>query len=126
MQRRRNDRFAVEVLASLYFLSPEAVRMETRTTVLPFNYAVVKVLYENIYFTVARGRGEVNVSLSPQHAASDTHELGYVIAALESRHLSEKDLYNTLADAVSLIRPRVPALNEAYSEEQYSRFRARL
>ena len=64
MQRRANDHLAVEVLSSLYFLSPPAVRLEGRTAVLPFNYAEVKVMYENICFTVARGRGEVNVSLS--------------------------------------------------------------
>jgi hypothetical protein len=126
MQRRANDHLAVEVLSSLYFLSPPAVRLEGRTAVLPFNYAEVKVMYENICFTVARGRGEVNVSLSPRHAVRDTHQLATVISAIESRHLSNTDIVTTLEDAVSLIRPRVRELNEAFSESHYREFQTRL
>src|SRR6185369_4362792 len=126
MQRRANDRLAVEVLSSLYFLSPLAVRMEGRTAVLPFNYAEVRVLYDNICFTFARGRGEVNVSLSARHAVSDTHQLATVISAIESRHLSNTDMVTTLDDAVSLIRPRVHELNEAFSVGQYRELQTRL
>ena len=126
MQRRANDHLAVEVLSSLYFLSPPAVRFEGRTAVLPFNYAEVKVMYENICFTVARGRGEVNVSLSPRHSVRDTHQLATVISVIESRHLSNTDIVTTLEDAVSLIRPRVRELNEAFSEAHYREFQTRL
>jgi len=126
MQKRGNHRLAEDVLASLYFLSPEAVRVKERTRVLPFGYVEVKVLYGNLCFTFTRGRGEVNVSLSPRHDMSDSHLLENVIPAIESRHVTYPDATGTLLDAVSLIRPRVQALNEAFSPQRYPEFKEKL
>lgn len=126
IQKRANDRLAVDVLASLYFLSPEAARVKERTKVLPFDYAAVKVLYQNICFIFTRGDGEVHVSLSPRLDIRDEHQLANVISAIESRNESERDMTLTLIDAVSLIRPRLQALNEAFSPQHYREFKERL
>ena len=56
----------------------------------------------------------------------ERYELGPLIAALERRHLAEHDIVNDLADAALLLRPRLEALNTAFSEREFLHTRERL
>jgi hypothetical protein len=60
---------------------------------------------------VVRWRGDTNVKVAPRHAPGESYELGPVIAALEDRHFSERDVVNDLVDAASLLRPRLGVLS---------------
>ena len=97
-----------------------------RTATLPFDYSSVKLIYKNIAFCFTRGRGGAHVSLSPRHAPAESYELGSVVAALDQRHLSERDMVNDLEKAASLLYPRLDALNTAFSEKEFPKFRLRL
>jgi hypothetical protein len=50
----------------------------------------------------------------------------YVVAALDSVNISKISTRNSLDGAADLIRPRLDALNEAFSERRYSEFSKRL
>ena len=115
------------VQANLFFLVSEGQLVSSRrVAVLPFDYASVEVLRENVLFIITRGRGELNVSVAPRHVPTESCELGSVIAALELRHLSERDLVSDLARVAGLLRPRLQALNAAFSEEEYPHIKKRL
>ena len=77
-------------------------------------------------FTITRGRGEVNVSVAPVYAKDKSYELGPVIAALERRHLSDRDLVNDLEGAANLLRSRLQVLNAAFSEQEFPHIKGRL
>jgi hypothetical protein len=112
------------VQANFYFLVPNGeVSIPQQTAILPFDYASVKVIYKNVSFSFTRGRGEANVSVSPRHAPAELYELGRVISALDDKHLSACDLVDDFPAAASLLRPRLEALNDAFSKEKYLRFK---
>ncbi len=52
--------------------------------------------------------------------------LMYVFAALDSVNISKVTTRGSLDGAADLIRPRLDALNEAFSERGYSEFSKRL
>jgi hypothetical protein len=86
LQRRANDALFHDVQANLYFLVSQGQLVNSsRVTVLPFDYASVGIPWENLLFTITRGRGELNVSVAARHARDESYELGPVIAALERR-----------------------------------------
>ena len=127
LQRRANRRLLDDVRANFYsVLSEGQITNPKRTAILPFDYSSVRVIYKNISFCFTRGRGGVHVSLSPRHAPTESYELGSVVAALDHRHLSEHDMVNDLEGAASLLYPRLDALNTAFSEHEFPRFRIRL
>lgn len=66
------------------------------------------------------------MSVAPRHAPRESYEIGPVVAALEYRHFSERDVVNDLADAEKVLRPRLEALNAAFSEQEFPRIKARL
>jgi hypothetical protein len=126
-QKRENASLMDDIEANLYFLiSAGEVVKERWTKVHPFDYASVQINYENICFFVTRGQGQVNVLLSPRHALRDTHELSIVIAALDSSDVREQKPVNYLSEVGDLLRPRLDALNEAFSELRYAEFRKKL
>ena len=121
LQRKANRALLNDVQSNLNFLVSQAKAVNSPSTVLPFDYASVEVLWENLFFVITRGRGELNVSVAPSHAQDELNELGPTIAALEGRHLSEHDAVNNLSDAAALLRPRLDLLNVAFSELEYAR-----
>jgi hypothetical protein len=116
-----------DVQANLYFLASQWELVNSRPVkVLPFDYASVNILWENVLFIITRGRGDVSVSVAPRHAMRELYQLGPVIAALEHRHLSERDSFHDLGGAATLLRPRLRVLNTAFSEQEYLHIRERL
>jgi hypothetical protein len=127
LQRNENRALWNDVQANLFFLVSQAQLVSPRpVAVMPFDYASVKLLRENVLFTITRGRGDLAVSVAPRHAPAESYELGSAIAALESRHLSENDLVDNFAGVERLLRPRLQALNAAFSEDEYPRIKERL
>lgn len=127
LQRKANQALWDDVQANLYFLySRGELIKERRPQVLPFDYASVRIVFQNIHFCFTRGRGELNVSLSPRHASMDTHQLPVVIAALDSRDVTEQKPVSNLSEVGDLLRPRLDTLNKAFSEQEYPEFKRKL
>lgn len=83
-QRKADSSLRYDVRRSFFFLFPPAEIVKERWyRVLPFDYASVRLNYKNICFTFTRGRGELNVSLSPRHVPLDRRELSYIVATLD-------------------------------------------
>ena len=123
-QRRADASLLHDIRVNLPFLFPGAAIAKQRWyRVLPFDYASVNLNYGNICFCFTRGRGELKVSLSPRHIPRETHELPFVIAALDSVDISKVGLAGRLEDVAALIRPRLEALNEVFSQQGYREFR---
>ncbi len=122
VQRKANRALLDDVEANFYFLTsqPEA-RISCPKRVLPFDFASVEIRWENLRVLVRRGRGDTTVSIAPVHSPQDSYELGPLIAALEHRHFSERDIFNDLAEAANLLRPRLNAINVAFSVTEFQR-----
>jgi hypothetical protein len=122
LQRKENRALWDDVQANFYFLTMQSQpHISGPTTIHPFDYASVKIPWENLLVTITRGRGDTTVSVAPRHSPGENYELGPVIAALERRHFSERDIVNDLAGAASLLRPRLQELNVAFSEQEFPR-----
>ena len=119
-QRRANRALLDDVQANFYFLTSQPqTRISCSNSVLPFDYASVEIRSENLLVVVTRGRGDTTVSIAPRDSPQDSYELGPLIAALEHRQLSERDIVNDLAGAANLLRPRLKALNVAFSATEF-------
>lgn len=126
-QRKADSALLYDVRKKFFFLFPPAEIVKERWyRVLPFDYSSVSVSYKNICFCFTRGRGELNISLSPGHAPRAAQELRYVVATLDSVNISKVAASGDLDDAADLLRPRLEALNEAFSERRYSEFAKKL
>ena len=124
LQRRKNQSLWNDVQANLYSLYTGGVPIrEKNPKILPFDYASVRLIFKNISFCFTRGRGELNVTLAPSIAPTDSHEFAVVIAALDSRHIKP---VNNFAEIASILRPRLDALNQAFSENCYPDFEKKL
>ena len=126
LQRKANRALLNDVQSNLDFVVSQAKAVNSPSPVLPFDYASVNLLWEDLFFVITRGRGELNVCVAPRHAQDELNELGSTIAALEGRHSSERDAVNNLSDAAALLRPRLDLLNAAFSEQEYARTKARI
>jgi hypothetical protein len=127
LQKSRNSALEGDVEANLYFLySSGQVIKQPWSVVHPFDYATVLILCRNIYFRFTRGQGQLNIILSPESDPADRHELHVVLAALDSTDVREQFPAKYLPDAAELLRPRMSALNDAFSREQYPKFREML
>ena len=127
LRRKANRALLDDITANLYFLVSEPQASAPRSIgVLQSEWPTVKIPWGNLLFTVVRWRDETNVSVAPRHAPRESYEIGPLIAALESRHFSERDAVNDLADAANLLRPRLQALNDAFSEQEFPRIKGRL
>jgi len=126
-QRKSNQALWDDVQANLYFLySNGELIKEKHPQILPFDYASVSLVFDNIRFCFTRGREELNVSLSPRHAPMDTHQLPVVIAALDSKDVTELKPIAYFSEVGDLLRPRLDALNRAFSEKAYPDFKRKL
>ena len=127
LRRKANRALLDDITANLYFLVSEPQASAPRSIgVLQSESPTVQISWGNLLFTVVRWRDETNVSVAPRHAPRESYEIGPLIAALESRHFSERDAVNDLADAANLLRPRLQALNDAFSEQEFPRIKGRL
>jgi hypothetical protein len=127
LRRKANRALLDDITAKLYFLvSDPNANAPQSIGVLQSEWPTVEIPWENLLFTVVRWRGDTNVSVAPRHAPGESYEIGPLVAALESRHFSERDVVNDLADAATLLRPRLQALNAAFSEQEFPRIKERL
>ena len=127
LRRKANHELIDDVTRNLYFLVSDAQTNGRRSmTVLRSEWPTVEIPWGNLLFTVVRGRGDIYVTVAPSHAPRESYGLGPVVAALEGRHYAERDVVNDLADAGNLLRPRLEALNAAFSEESFPGIRRRL
>jgi hypothetical protein len=127
MQRKANRALLDDITRHLYFLvSSSLAHVSAAITVLPSEWPAAEIPWENLLFTITRWHGETSVSVAPRHLPRESYELGPLVAALEHRHFSEHDVVNDLADAARLLRPRLQALNVAFSEQEFPRTRERL
>jgi hypothetical protein len=119
LQRKSNRALREDVHANFSFLtSRNQVSISHPRGVLPFNYASAEIRWENVLITITRGRSDTTVTVAPRSAPQNSYELGPLIAALEQRHLSERDIVYDLVGAANLMRPRLEALNHAFSENE--------
>lgn len=126
LQRKANRALLDDVQSNLYFLISQAKAVSSPGTVLPFDYASVEVLWENLFFVITRGRGDVSISVAPAYARNELTELGPTIAALEGRHFSERDVIHDLKGVAALLQTRLALLNSAFSEQEYPRTKSRI
>ncbi len=122
LTRTANRALRDDVEANLYFLMHGAhVDVSTPATIQSFDYACVKVHWENLLVTITQGRGDTSVCIAPRHAPSDSYELGRLIAALEQRPVRAGDMVSTLRGAADLLRPRLQQLNVSFAEQEFQR-----
>jgi hypothetical protein len=122
LDHKANGELVDDVTRNLYFLFPEPSSIR----VLRAEWPTVEIPWGNLLFTIARWRGDTTVSVAPRHDPVQSYELGPLVAAFERRHFSEHDIVNDLTDAARLLRPRLEALNAAFSEQEFPRVRQRL
>ncbi len=128
-QRKENAALKDDIEANLCFLYSRGEVVKEpwmKTAVHPFDYAVVKIMSDNVCFGITRGQEQLNVLVSPCHDPRDTHDLYIVAAALDGTDVRKLKPYRYLSDLAELLRPRIDALNDAFSETQYPVFREKL
>jgi hypothetical protein len=127
LRRKANRALMDDITANLYFLvSGPHAGVPRSIGVLKSEWPTVEIPWGNLLFTVVRWRGDTNVCVAPCHAPEESYELGPLVAALESRHFSERDVVNDLADAANLLRPRLQVMNAAFSAQEFPRIKGRL
>lgn len=127
LRRKANRALLDDITKNLHFLvSDSRANVSHSLKVVPSEWPTVEIPWGNLLFTLVRWRGDTSVSVAPSHAPGESYELGPVVAALECRNFSERDVVNDIADAGDLLRPRLEALNTAFSEEMFPHIKARL
>lgn len=127
MQRKNDQALQEDMERNLYFLVSKGRPVKKkRLQILPFDYSSACFSLENVYFCFTRGRGELNISLSPIGDTNDIHDLVIVIAVLDSKEVTEINPIEDLHKAAELLRSRMEAINDAFSERQYPEFRRKL
>ena len=126
IRRKDNLKLVADITANLYFLISDPQANVSRIGILQSEFPTVKVSWNNLLFTFVRWHEETNMSVAPQHAPRESYQLGPLFAAMEGRHLSERDAVYDLADAGRLLHPRLQALNAAFSEKGFPTFKERL
>jgi len=125
LQKKANKALLDDLQANLYFLYTKGQPVGVKQ-VLPFDYASVYITYDNVRFCFTRGRGELNVSLSPIYAPQETYLLSVVIAALDGKDITEVAPLSFLSEVGNLLRERLDDLNAVFSKRQYPEFRKKL
>lgn len=122
LQRKAHRELVDDITRNLYFLVSEP----SSISILRAEWPSVQIPSGNLLFTITRWRGDTTVSVAPKHDPVQSYELGPLVAAFECRHFSEHDNVNDLADAAGLLRPRLEALDDAFSEQGFPHVRKRL
>lgn len=119
-QRKSNRALLNDVQANFFFLtSKDQVRITHPKGILPFDYASVEIRWENLVITITRGRGDTAVIVAPRSAPRSSYELGPLIAGMERRHFSKRDVVYDLAGAATLLKSHLEVLNNAFSEAEF-------
>ena len=124
LDRKAKQELLDDVTVNLYFLVSEPPAGTPRS--IKSEWPTVEIPWGNLLFTVVRWHGETSVNVAPLHAPAESYQLGPVVAALERRHFSGRDIVNDLVDAATLLRPRLQALNAAFSEQEFPSIKGRL
>jgi len=127
LQRKANTALGDDVQENLYFLYTKGQPIkENWPRALPFDYASVDIVFENLRFCFTRGRGELNVSVAPRRAPHESYQLAVIIAALDSTDIMQVRHLNGLSEVGDLLRARLDELNGAFSESRYPEFKKKL
>jgi hypothetical protein len=126
IRHKENRELVDDITASLYFLISDPQANVSRIGIHQSEFPTIKISWNNLLFTFVRWHGETNMSVAPQHTPRESYQFGPLVAALEGRHLSERDEVHDLADAGRLLHPRLQALNAAFSEQGFPAFKERL
>lgn len=124
LQQKENRALLDDIRTNLNFLITSSPIDFSKQVKNVRSCAEVRIPWENLLVIVTRWHGETNVRVAPRHAPNDRYEIGPLIAALERRRLSEHDVVNDLVSAAKLLQPRLQALNEAFSEQEYRQTKA--
>jgi hypothetical protein len=126
-QRKEDASLLYDIRMNLHFLFPVgSVVKEPWYRLLPFDYASVGINYANVCFWFARGQEQLNVSITHRNEPCEIYELSAVIAALDSTDVREQKPARSLSEVADLLRPRLDALNDGFSESRYPEFRTKL
>src|SRR5579859_1894691 len=126
IRRQDNRKLVDDIATNLHFLISDPEANVSWIGILHSEVPTVKVSWHNLLFTFVRWHGETSVTVAPQHVPGKSYQLGPLFAALEGRHLSERDAMYGLGDAGRLLHPRLQALNAAFSEQGFPVFKERL
>jgi hypothetical protein len=127
LQRKEDATLLSDIRMNLHFLFPVgSVVKEPWYRVLPFDYSSVGINYGNVCFWFARGQDQLNVSVTHRKEPREIYELSAVVAALDSTDVTEQHPTRSLSEVGDALRPRLNALNDAFSESRYSEFKTRL
>jgi hypothetical protein len=125
-QRKANASLWREIWQKMSFIAANGVLFkEAKTTILPFDYASIKIRFDNLILCFTRGRGDFNVSVSPAIFPSDQYHLNWVLAALNS---SENPIprLETLDEVAEVLRSHLPEISKSFSHAEYPEFRKKL
>jgi len=83
--RKNQENFAEEIRENLAFLFKDGAQLIPYERKYPpaFDNAMVTVAVGNLRFRFARGRGDLQVHITPQHAPRDWHEMATVLMAID-------------------------------------------
>ena len=126
LQAKENQTLWNDIQINIYFLS-EGRRVDYKQTrVLPFNYATVAIDLDNVRVTITRGRGELNISISPRSSLNESFELNSVILALYPNDPTGDLKIHDLTEAAGQLRAHWEKINRAFSDEEYPKLKALL
>ena len=100
-----------ELVKAIQANLPSLLTPQSSMRVVRADWPTVEVTYENLLFTIVEWRDEIIVRVAPHQAPTESYEIGRLVAAIEHRHYSERDVVNDLCDVERLLAPRLPALN---------------
>jgi hypothetical protein len=126
LRRKANRALLDDITANLYFLVSEPQANVRSIGVSQSEWPTAEISWKNLLFTVVRWRSDTIISIAPRHHPGKSYEIGPLVAALECRHFSKRDVVNGLPGAANLLRPRLQALNAAFSEQEFPHIKDRL
>ena len=126
-QKKANGALWNDLQSEFYFLTSRGTLVsEGKVKPLPFDYASVSIVFENLRFCFTRGRGEVSVTMSPLHAPGHSYYIDDVLAVLDSKDRLELAPTGTLREVAKALRSHLDAIRMAFSEAEYPGFREKL
>jgi len=111
-----------DVLDCMPFLASNGIAVKGKPFPRRFDYSSVLLDLENIRVRVARGRGELAVSLSPQSSLLDWYDLGIVLEALGSG-LYEHEIPLDMREFDKALEINWKTIQTEFSESRYSEFK---
>lgn len=111
LARKRQQQLTEEIHRDLSFLFAENGAQVISEDGLPFppkfDYAFVTLAVGNIQLRVARGRGDLSVSVASQQSPYDLHELSLLLMVSESSQNLRRRSYVSVSDCCSVAQGRV-------------------